>query len=230
MNYTLNGVDLTGVDLGVHLSQDLSWKYHIDFLLQQFTDRLNMLRRTVHFIKNIHQRRILYLSLVRSLLEHCSQVWAPTQVGLRVKLEAAQKRAIKWVYGVNPTVSWIEEIYHFNLTNISILPIHLHFLFNDLKLFYKIISGIINLDLPAYLFLKSPTDISYRTRANRDIIDLVDFTTVGCTAQPLSSAFRNSFFVRTYPKWNELPVEIRQSSSLDVFSIGLKTRLFSSLN
>ena len=235
MNYTLNGIDLYGVDsqrdLGVYVSQDLKWNHHIDFLLQQFTDRFNMLRRTVHFIKNIHQRRILYLSLVRSLLEHCSQVWAPTQVGLREKLEAAQKRAIKWVYGISPTVSWSEETYHINLSNVSILPVHLHFLFNDLKLFYKVISGIINLDLPSYLFLKTPTDIPYRTRAYSDIIDLVDFTTVGCRAvEPLSSVFKNSFFVRTYPKWNDLPVEIRQASSLDVFSIRLKTRLFTTLN
>ena len=232
-NYTLGGVDLSNVDhqrdLGVYVSHDLSWNYHVSYSLQIFTDRFNLLRRTVHFIKNPNQRRILYLALVRSLLEHCSPVWSPHLKGLRDQLEAAQKRAIKWVFGVNYNVSWNVEVYHARLLSIRVLPIELHLLFNDLKLFYKVIAGLVNLDLPSYLTLVKPLDISYRTRANCGIVDLKDITTISCGVRPLSSSFRNSFFVRTYPKWNELPYELRQTIPFELFSINLKNYLFESL-
>lgn len=232
-NYSLGGVDLCNVecqrDLGILVSYDLSWNDHVSYSLQLFSDRFNLLRRTVHFIKNPNQRRILYLSLVRSLLEHCSPVWSPHHKGLRDRLEAAQKRAIKWIFGISYTFSWSNTKYYEYLSSIKILPLHLHFLFNDLKLFYKVIAGLTNLDLPNYLSIKSPGDAPYRTRSNSNIIDMIDCTTVVCDVQIVRSPFRNSFFIRTFPKWNELPVNLRQSSSFELFSIKLKTHLFNSL-
>eukprot|EP00116_Pleurobrachia_bachei_P000903 sb/3461165/ len=99
--YVLGDVVLDNVtvqrDLGVLVNNKLSWTDHTEHILQQFTDRFNLVRRTTHFTNNINQRRILFLTLVRSLLEHCSPVWAPQSVGLLDLLEAAQKRSIKWV-------------------------------------------------------------------------------------------------------------------------------------
>ena len=99
--YDLGGVTLDNVcvqrDLGILVNNHLTWTNHTDHILERFTERFNLVRRTAHFVYNPNQRRTLFISLVRSLLEHCSPIWAPYQVGILNSLEAAQKRSIKWI-------------------------------------------------------------------------------------------------------------------------------------
>ena len=217
-------------DLGVLVNNKLSWTDHTEHILERFTDRFNLVRRTTHFVCNPHQRRTLFLTLVRSLLEHCSPVWAPHSVGLLDSLEAAQKRSIKWVLGVSHLTSWSIQIYHSHLITLNILPINLQFKFNDMKLFYKVMTGYVPVTLPDYLYIKSPLDVSYLTRSNKDIIDNTDFTTICCSIKPYSAAFRNSFFYRSFSYWNSLPSSIRQSPTFPTFCHRLKVHLFNSIS
>ena len=215
-------------DLGVIVNNRLTWDNHTDYILERFTDRFNLVRRTTHFVKNPHQRRVLYLTLVRSLLEHCSSVWAPHTVGVLDCLEAAQKRAIKWVYCVSHLTSWSNEVYLSHLTTLNILPIHLQFKCNDMKLLYKVMTGLVPITLPSYLYIKSPLDVPYHTRSNDDIIDNTDFTTLCCSieATSTSTVFRNSFFYRSFEYWNSLPSDVRQSPTYSTFCYRLKKHLF----
>ena len=78
--------------------------------------------RTCHFTKNQIQKRVLYLTLVRSQLEHCSVVWRPTQEILLGKVEAVQKRAVKCILA-EQYQSYLPEISIDKLHKLDLLPI-----------------------------------------------------------------------------------------------------------
>ena len=59
--------------------------------------QLGLLIRTGHFVKNYNQKRSLYMALVRSLFEHCGEIWAPNTIVADQNFEPTQKKAIKWI-------------------------------------------------------------------------------------------------------------------------------------
>ena len=98
--YELNGtvLDYTNEekDLGVLTTSKFTCKAHQDYVIKKATTQFNLLRRTCHFVKNIKKRRTLYLTLIRSLFNHCSHVWKPVGPAT-VHFEALQKRCVKWI-------------------------------------------------------------------------------------------------------------------------------------
>ena len=58
---------------------------------------LGFIRRTASDTHNIHVRKVLYLSSVRSKLGYASQVWAPQTVTDILSIERAQRRATKFI-------------------------------------------------------------------------------------------------------------------------------------
>ena len=78
-------------DLGVDISDDFNFNNHCDRILSKASQKLGMIRRTCNFVNDIKRRRILYLALVRSQFEHCSQIWHPFHISHIEKFEALQK-------------------------------------------------------------------------------------------------------------------------------------------
>ena len=152
--YELNGSDIDYVssqrDLGVNISTNLNWGLHHDLLVQQANCKLGLLRRTCHFTTDKKQKRTFYLALVRSLFEHCSQLWSPQYPSHILKFESIQRRAIKWING-EPFTSYNEEKYAEELRKHNILPLKLKFAHNDLTLFYKIINQLVPTNLPQHV-------------------------------------------------------------------------------
>ena len=83
---------------------------------------LNLVKRTCHFTINKDQKRVLYLTLVRSQFEHCSVVWTPQSVTLLTQVESVQKRAVKWILS-EQFQSYSEEDYLTKLHNLDLLPL-----------------------------------------------------------------------------------------------------------
>ena len=67
---------------------------NFDFLAVT-NSKLGLLRRTCHFTIDKKQKRTFYLTIVRSLFEHCSALWSPQYPSHIRKFEAIQRRAIK---------------------------------------------------------------------------------------------------------------------------------------
>ena len=89
--------------------------------------------RTCHFTTNKNQTRSFYLTLVRSIFEHCSVIWSPQQASNVAKFDIIQKRAIKWIDG-HPFECYTKEEFFKKQRNYNILPMELRFRLNDLKL------------------------------------------------------------------------------------------------
>ena len=78
-------------DLGVIIHSKLLWAYHANNLTSIARSKLGLLMRTCHFTTNKQQKRSLYLTIVRSLFEHCSVIWSPQHKNLISKFDMIQK-------------------------------------------------------------------------------------------------------------------------------------------
>ena len=118
--------DDTEKDLGVFLTTKLTWDSHHDFICKKASRQLGLLRRTCHFVKNPNKKRSLYIMIVRSLFEHCGELWAPVEFVAANKFEPIQKRAVKWI--TNKQSSFLNESDYYNtLKKLDLLPMRLFF-------------------------------------------------------------------------------------------------------
>ena len=182
-------------DLEILVTSKFSFKAH------QTVTPFNLLRRTCHFVNNVRKRRTLYISLIRSVFNHCPQIWSP--VGLAVEpFEALQKRCInfKWIHKESFT-PYSKSEYADQLKIIKILPMKYLFLRNDLLLFFKIIHKPVPIAMPHEIANFIP-----RTRSNANNLYKYQLHENVINTKRLLS---NSFFVRTVTQWNRLPDDIR---------------------
>ena len=145
-----------------------------------------MTKRTCHFVFDRGKKRMLYLTLVRSNFEHCSTIWRPATVVDIRKLEALQKRAIKWI-NCEEAHSYSDETYAIRFRQVDILPLQLRFELNDLVFFYKITYELIPVSLPAYI---SP--YSGDSKLGNTHMDDMSYVVNNNTAIPLNTAHSNS--------------------------------------
>ena len=125
-NYKLGSVFInyvqSQVDLGVTVTSKLLWTNHCDKLAKNANSKLALLMRTCHFSTNKKQKRAFYLTVVRSIFEHCSIIWHPVSSNQLSKFDAIQKKAVKWINGQQYN-HYTELEYHSKLKELSILPI-----------------------------------------------------------------------------------------------------------
>ena len=113
-----------------------SWNMQCEMAVQKATKQFNLLIRTCYFIHDSKQRRALYLILVRSIFEHCCQIWSPQNVATIDMFEKLQKRAIKWILR-EQYESYNNLVFLNKQQDLDILPMKFKFLY-ILILFYFI--------------------------------------------------------------------------------------------
>ena len=83
------------VDLGVTISDDLSWGPHINSITKKANQTLGFLIRNI-MVHNKDLKSVAYKTLVRPQLEYASTVWSPHTATNSYKLESVQLRAARW--------------------------------------------------------------------------------------------------------------------------------------
>ena len=138
--------------LGVTMNRTLNFTEHAKFLYSKANQRLGLLKRTCHFVSNTNKRGVLYLTMVRSIFEHCPVIWRPSSYTTINRFKILQKRAIKWInQDINNSYSSNEMLYHIHCKQLNILPIPFRFVKHDRKLFHLIIHNFSCIKLPAYM-------------------------------------------------------------------------------
>lgn len=204
-------------DLGILVTSKFSFKAHQNYILNRAINQFNLLRRTCHFVNNIKKRRTLYLTLIRSLFNHGSQMWSPVGSAF-VPFETLQKRCIKWILKES-YLSYGDIEYKDKLKTLEILPIEYYFLKNDLSLFFKIIHELVPITLP-----KEIVRYNNRTRSrSHNLFKYQLHESISNTKRTLS----NSFFVRTMTHWNRLPDDIREIDETSMFTNALERHFWS---
>ena len=212
-------------DLGVITNRKLSPLEHQNMIISKTSQRLGLVKRTSALVDSPLKRRTLYVSLVSSLFEHCSQIWRPVSASSIEKFEKLQKRALKWINN-EMELSYDWKTYVSKLKQRKILPITERFLYNDLKLFHKIFYGSSSLKLPMFLHKYIPDRHDRRTtrqQTNRDQTDIIG------THNPNIDAFKHSYFYRIHVEWNNLPHDLRCLDSHDAFVAKLKDYLWNNI-
>ena len=189
-SYTINGCKLEVLeshrDLGVIINKDLSWSDQYKHISGRAYKLLGLLRRTFGNSASITTKKTLYLSLVRSQLVYCSQLWRPYLINHIVQLERIQRRATRFIVN-NSQLNYKER-----LEALHLLPLMMWFELNDIMFFIK--------------QLKNPS-------TNFNILEFVSFSNSTTRLSNVkmnhlrskSNRSRHFYFNRLPRLWNALP-------------------------
>ena len=84
--------------LGIMLSNDLTWRAHVNYVLKKANSRLYALRKLRRAGLNQSDLVNLYCSLVGTCLEYASPSWASLSATLSEDIESLQRRALRIIY------------------------------------------------------------------------------------------------------------------------------------
>ena len=214
-------------DLGIYITPKLIYNKHHHTIVAKSSQKLGLIKRNCSITRCRLSRKVLYLSLVRSLYEHCSPIWRPTNVTQVNKFVRIQKRAVKWIYNECYCRYSVSE-YFSKLKALNILPIDYKFLLNDLVMFHKIFYNLSVVQLPFFLVTNdngTNTNMTYFQRQTRNFNDK-DKLKLKCTISPRVNAFKCSFFYRAHLEWNSLPLDIRSIDKPATFKSKLEKHLW----
>ena len=119
-------------DLGRIVTSKLNWEHQQQCIISKASRQLGLLRRSCHFIENCTQKRSLYITIVRSLFEHCGEIWAPNAVVAEQKSEPIQKKAVKWILN-ELNINYTQKDYMKRLYKLDLLPMHQYFSLKSLR-------------------------------------------------------------------------------------------------
>ena len=221
-------------DLGINITSKLLWKFHCMSITTKASSRLGLLRRTLHYTKNKNQKRVFYLSLIRSLFEHCSVIWHPYTAGDIAGFVQVQKRAVKWILSEQYR-SYSDSMFLTKQVELDILPMEYKFIYTDLVPFHQIVHKLVDIELPSYICPKPTSSVGSRFKTPFAISSGVDSSNIiiqndnlqfRSIMAPKVNAFKYGFFYRTHLEWNKLPFEIRKGENLDNFKELLKKHIW----
>ena len=104
-------------DLGVMVRGDLSWSDHFSHICSRAYCFLYQIGRSFSSMAHISVKKRLYLSVVRSKLSYCSQLWRPLLKKDILLLERVQRQATKYI------LSDYTSNYKARLLSLHILPL-----------------------------------------------------------------------------------------------------------
>ena len=104
-------------DLGVVLCSDLSWSLHIQGITAKAYQTLGLLCRTFSQAIPRQSKKSLYISLIRSKLIYCSQLWKPHLLKDILALENVHRHSTKFI------LNDFTSSYKSRLTTLRLLPL-----------------------------------------------------------------------------------------------------------
>ena len=135
--YSVGSQDISLVrqhrDLGIIISDDLSWSSHYDHMSAKAYKALGFIRRTITASASVSIKKALFISLVRSHLTFCSQIWRPYLLKDMRHLEQIQRRASKFI------LNDFTSDYKLRLINLNLLPLTMWFELQDIMFLMKAI-------------------------------------------------------------------------------------------
>jgi hypothetical protein len=193
-NYHLGPSSLLRVrkekDLGIIVTDNLLWNTHIQMITAKANKMLGLLKRTCPLLTETKIRRSLYLSLVKIQLCYGTEIWSPSNLSLKIKIERIQRRATRWILR-----SRIGELsYKERLQTLDMLPLCYVREIQDLVFFYKALHGYVDVDISNYVSFIN----HHRSRLTLNPSLLLQVPLCRTTT------FKNSYFNRTVHLWNSV--------------------------
>jgi hypothetical protein len=197
-------------DLGVMLDNELTMEKHVNHLCKVCSYQLRNIGCIRRYITK-EATIMLILALISSRLDYCNSLLIGAPKQLIHKLQIVQNTAAR-IISLRRKYDHITPV----LQNLHWLPIEQRITFKILCLTYQCVSGT----APAYLTeLVQPYSPGRSLRSvNQMLLNVpkVNSTTYG----------HKTFAYAAPTEWNNLPLSLKNSASLDIFKSQLKTTLF----
>ena len=206
--------------LGVHISQDLKWNSHINFISSKANQTLGFLRRNLKINSQTIKEKA-YKSIVRPKLEYCNSVWDPkciknpkdgdkTNHRLVYQLEMVQRRVARWVTGRYHNTSSVSDM----LRSLDWRSLEQRRVDSRLSILYKIRNHLVQL-MRAIIYREALDDESTNTASWEQTR-----TTHAFLSSPGQSYSGTSFQVKSAWQSRSIPSRprSRRSSTLDSIS------------
>ena len=188
--------------LGVELDMHLKFNLHIDQICNQTGKQINALKRIRHYLDK-ESKHIIYNTYISSIFNYCSVVWMFTNKANAEKVEKTNKRAIR--FATNKSHLDYETI----CKQENQLSIYRRCVKSVAIVMYKIKHGI----SPSYLReLFRNHETQYDMRDNHKL-EIPQYNTV--------QYGKNSIRYFGAKLWNNIPVKLKTSVSLNTFKKGI---------
>lgn len=143
-NHLLREVDAIR-DLGVIVDNKLTFKAHIDSIVNRSFKLLGFVLRNCKDFKSAHSKICVFNCLVRTVLEYCSTAWTPKYDIHKKRIESVNKRFLWHLafqhFMAKKLPSYKQRLAHFKLQNLESRRD-----VTDLKFLHKLVNG--QLDCP----------------------------------------------------------------------------------
>jgi len=204
--YNLGGQIISKVnnirDLGVIISDNLTFDQHIRTIVKSANLTANML------LRNFYNKKPSFLinmfnTYVRSKLEYASQLWNPTKISLISLLEKVQRRFTKRI----PLLK--NSTYQNRLTFLKTTSLEERRMHLDLIFIFKLFKGFYDIPYTKFFQLNDRNSRKhqwaiYKHHCNKDLPN-------------------SSFLYRIVNVWNGLPSEVVEVNTVAQFKSKLKT-------
>jgi len=196
--------------LGILIDDKLSFKDHINSVICKINGLNGMLYRRRDYIP-LTCRRSLYFALVNPRIQYGIEIYGKTTLQFLQPLHIACNRVLRTLQGQSRFCN-VKQLY----INFNILPVHQLYKYSVCKMIYKCFnySGVMS-NAIRDIFKSLQSNHSYHTRLSN-------------TGYIFSSANRVYFKSYVYDLvliWNQIPIHIRNSQSLNLFSKHYKSYL-----
>ena len=160
-------------------------------LRSSFIFRCFISRNTANFLR-------AFKTYVRPLVEYVSTVWSPSEIALIDSLESVQRRFTKRLPGLS-AMSYSDR-----LTNLNLQSLEHRRLINDLVMCYKIIHGLVDIDLSEFFTFSSNTTL--RGHSFKLVVPIAR-----------TNVRKNFFTCRVVTVWNALPENVVSALNIMAF-------------
>ena len=183
--------------LGVEISKNLSFNNHIQNIITSASRSPGFLKRNIRS-QNPALREMAYKTLVLPLMEYSSSVWSPNTKSNVDKLETIQRRAARWTSNNYSPYANLTEM----LQSLGWRSLEQRRSDSRLCLFYKIIYGLVAIDMPPYVVHPSRILRNSHPLGSRQTQTTVDY-------------YKYSFYPLAIVQWNRLPSHIALLPTFD---------------
>ena len=196
--------------LGVIIDKNLSWDKQIDAVCLNVTRRIILLKMLSKYIDQANMK-LYNNSYILPILDYCCLIWGRCSKTNSLRILKLHKRAARIILKADITTPSQSM---FNELNWLIFPKRVQY--HSCAMVYKALHGL----APEYiedLFTKVSDSRSRHLRpVDNELLRVPSSKT---------NIFENSFTITAAKQWNKLPLEVRNSSSLNAFKNTLKMYL-----
>ena len=213
--------------LGLNISDDLTWNYHINSMCKKASSTLGFIRRNLQRCPK-ETRLMAYRSLVRSTLEYGAVIWDPFTQNEVDKIERLQRQAARFIH--NDFKSKEKGCVTKMLSDLDLPTLQQRRKELRLTFLYKIAEDLVPA-IPSDKYLKPIRDKRKRTakvfpdHVSQNPVDKYETNNTRPFIIPEaknSKQYKNSFFVRTIQEWNRLDNSVVNAESVNCFKARLR--------